>query len=77
MEEALSVVPKDFSKISVKKLPEITALFWVLKIAATTLGETGGDEREEHGNESSHGGDGVQRASNGKNRANTTLRNEH
>jgi uncharacterized membrane-anchored protein len=28
----------------VKKLPEITALFWVLKIAATTLGETGGDE---------------------------------
>jgi len=44
MEEALSVVPKDLSKISVKKLPEITALFWVLKIAATTLGETGGDE---------------------------------
>ena len=30
--------------ISVKKLPQITALFWVLKIAATTLGETGGDE---------------------------------
>jgi uncharacterized membrane-anchored protein len=28
----------------VKKLPQITALFWVLKIAATTLGETGGDE---------------------------------
>jgi uncharacterized membrane-anchored protein len=27
-----------------KKLPQITALFWVLKIAATTLGETGGDE---------------------------------
>ncbi len=25
------------------KLPQITALFWVLKIAATTLGETGGD----------------------------------
>lgn len=32
------------SKLSVKKLPQITALFWVLKIAATTLGETGGDE---------------------------------
>ena len=30
--------------ISVKKLPQITVLFWVLKIAATTLGETGGDE---------------------------------
>ena len=25
------------------KLPQVTALFWVLKIAATTLGETGGD----------------------------------
>jgi|SRR5581483_6174886 len=26
-----------------KKLPQVTALFWVMKIAATTLGETGGD----------------------------------
>jgi uncharacterized membrane-anchored protein len=25
------------------KLPEITAAFWIMKIAATTLGETGGD----------------------------------
>ncbi len=25
------------------KLPQVTAVFWVLKIAATTLGETGGD----------------------------------
>ncbi|MGF6885287.1 putative membrane-anchored protein [Nocardia sp. GAS34] len=25
------------------KLPQVTVLFWVLKIAATTLGETGGD----------------------------------
>jgi len=25
------------------KVPEVTILFWVLKIAATTLGETGGD----------------------------------
>ncbi|SFW27164.1 COG4705 family protein [Luteibacter sp. UNCMF366Tsu5.1] len=25
------------------KVPQITALFWVLKVAATTLGETGGD----------------------------------
>jgi uncharacterized membrane-anchored protein len=32
------------AKYSVKKLPQVTALFWVLKIAATTLGETGGDE---------------------------------
>ncbi|TLH81861.1 hypothetical protein C1S82_01610 [Mycolicibacterium cosmeticum] len=26
-----------------RKLPHVTALFWALKIAATTLGETGGD----------------------------------
>ncbi|WP_075256620.1 COG4705 family protein [Herbaspirillum camelliae] len=25
------------------KVPEVTALFWLIKIAATTLGETGGD----------------------------------
>lgn len=28
---------------SVSKVPEITLLFWVMKIIATTLGETGGD----------------------------------
>jgi uncharacterized membrane-anchored protein len=27
----------------VKKLPQITLVFWIMKIAATTLGETGGD----------------------------------
>jgi uncharacterized membrane-anchored protein len=31
------------ASISAAKLPHITALFWVLKILATTLGETGGD----------------------------------
>ncbi|MCA3866426.1 MAG: hypothetical protein IOC34_11965, partial [Burkholderia sp.] len=25
------------------KLPEITLAFWIMKICATTLGETGGD----------------------------------
>jgi uncharacterized membrane-anchored protein len=25
------------------KVPEVTLAFWILKIAATTLGETGGD----------------------------------
>ncbi len=25
------------------KVPEVTLVFWVIKIAATTLGETGGD----------------------------------
>ncbi|MEI8124503.1 MAG: hypothetical protein WCG42_01960 [Parachlamydiaceae bacterium] len=28
---------------SLAKVPEITLLFWIIKIAATTLGETGGD----------------------------------
>src|SRR5262245_14747127 len=27
----------------VAKVPEVTAVFWVIKILATTLGETGGD----------------------------------
>jgi uncharacterized membrane-anchored protein len=28
---------------TVSKVPEVTLVFWVIKIAATTLGETGGD----------------------------------
>jgi uncharacterized membrane-anchored protein len=31
------------SKSDSSKVPEVTLLFWVIKIAATTLGETGGD----------------------------------
>jgi uncharacterized membrane-anchored protein len=31
------------TRLSETKIPEITVLFWVMKIAATTLGETGGD----------------------------------
>jgi len=31
------------AKALVTKVPEITLLFWVMKIVATTLGETGGD----------------------------------
>ncbi|ADP82024.1 COG4705 family protein [Pseudofrankia inefficax] len=31
------------ARCAVKKLPEITAIFWIMKIAATTLGETAGD----------------------------------
>lgn len=30
-------------QFALKKLPQVTLAFWVLKIAATTLGETGGD----------------------------------
>ena len=28
---------------ALSKVPEITIAFWIVKIAATTLGETGGD----------------------------------
>ena len=27
----------------VSKVPEVTIVFWIIKVAATTLGETGGD----------------------------------
>src|SRR5476649_1653414 len=30
-------------KKNLSKVPELTLLFWIIKIAATTLGETGGD----------------------------------
>ena len=29
--------------VSVSKVPEVTLGFWIIKILATTLGETGGD----------------------------------
>src|ERR1700761_5033449 len=32
-----------FAKQAVGKVPEVTIGFWVIKVAATTLGETGGD----------------------------------
>src|SRR5258708_31542898 len=28
---------------TLSKVPEVTLVFWIIKIAATTLGETGGD----------------------------------
>ena len=31
------------TEYTVSKVPEVTFIFWVIKIAATTLGETGGD----------------------------------
>src|SRR5882762_6528640 len=31
------------SEASASKVPEVTLVFWIIKIAATTLGETGGD----------------------------------
>src|SRR4051794_1142622 len=31
------------TKAALTKVPEVTLIFWLIKIAATTLGETGGD----------------------------------
>jgi uncharacterized membrane-anchored protein len=31
------------TSIALSKVPEVTLVFWIIKIAATTLGETGGD----------------------------------
>jgi len=31
------------TKRTLSKIPEVTLIFWIIKIAATTLGETGGD----------------------------------
>jgi uncharacterized membrane-anchored protein len=32
-----------FRNAASSKVPEVTLSFWIIKIAATTLGETGGD----------------------------------
>ena len=37
------MVKKNEMKGALAKVPEVTLLFWIIKIAATTLGETGGD----------------------------------
>ncbi|HEX3994601.1 MAG TPA: hypothetical protein VHX39_25790, partial [Acetobacteraceae bacterium] len=33
----------DIHSGTLNKVPEVTLVFWIIKIAATTLGETGGD----------------------------------
>ncbi len=33
----------NMTKRTLSKVPEVTLIFWIIKIAATTLGETGGD----------------------------------
>ncbi|MFD0618379.1 hypothetical protein ACFQZR_12995 [Paenibacillus sp. GCM10027629] len=38
----MSTAPKTIST-SINKIPQLTLLFWIMKIAATTLGETGSD----------------------------------
>jgi uncharacterized membrane-anchored protein len=34
---------KDETREALSKVPEVTLVFWIIKVAATTLGETGGD----------------------------------
>jgi uncharacterized membrane-anchored protein len=34
---------KNITEHGLSKVPEVTLIFWIIKIAATTLGETGGD----------------------------------
>jgi uncharacterized membrane-anchored protein len=36
-------VYKENAEQTLSKVPEVTLMFWIIKIAATTLGETGGD----------------------------------
>ena len=36
-------MPNGAAERALHKVPEVTLLFWVIKVAATTLGETGGD----------------------------------
>lgn len=33
----------ELAKVTLSKVPAVTLMFWIIKIAATTLGETGGD----------------------------------
>src|ERR1700752_132013 len=33
----------DAARATLSKVPEVTLVFWIIKVAATTLGETGGD----------------------------------
>jgi uncharacterized membrane-anchored protein len=40
--ESEAAVDRDLNQ-SLAKVPEVTLVFWIMKIAATTLGETGGD----------------------------------
>ena len=38
-----SKLKSDQLRETLTKVPEVTFVFWIIKIAATTLGETGGD----------------------------------
>ena len=36
-------IPQPSFEAALSKVPAVTLLFWVIKVLATTLGETGGD----------------------------------
>lgn len=40
---AIQPTPQHAAHDALSKVPQVTLLFWIIKIAATTLGETGGD----------------------------------
>src|SRR6185503_6216929 len=40
---AVSPMNDILNRQNLSKVPEVTLVFWIIKIAATTLGETGGD----------------------------------
>jgi uncharacterized membrane-anchored protein len=39
----MQTIDRESATQTLSKVPEVTLLFWIIKIAATTLGETGGD----------------------------------
>jgi len=39
----LTTLANSTATVALAKVPQVTLLFWIIKIAATTLGETGGD----------------------------------
>jgi uncharacterized membrane-anchored protein len=43
MNDVNKAVLNDINKAIFSKVPEVTLIFWIIKILATTLGETGGD----------------------------------
>jgi uncharacterized membrane-anchored protein len=43
LQDGSSIVNENMRRQALSKVPEVTLIFWIIKIAATTLGETGGD----------------------------------
>ena len=41
--QGAKTVNRPLDREVLSKVPEVTLIFWIVKVAATTLGETGGD----------------------------------